>query len=95
MVSPKASKPGKVLAKQLIRSCAVDKEFFCSVNRLVASLTQIRQGLEPKPFYVGFVMDKVALVQVIFRSLRSSPVSSLPPVLHTYSFIYHTRFIVL
>jgi hypothetical protein len=39
-------------------------------------------GFVPRSVHVGFVVDKVALVQVFPRVLQLSPVSFIPPVLH-------------
>jgi hypothetical protein len=47
-----------------------------------------------KASYVGFVVDKAALGQVFLKVLQFSPVSIIPPFLHTHSFIYHTRCIM-
>jgi hypothetical protein len=37
--------------------------------------------------HVGFVLDKVALGEVIIRILRSSTVSVILPIFHIHSFI--------
>jgi len=46
-----------------------------------------RPGFDPKSVHVRFVVDKVSLGQVFLRLLQTSPVSVIPPVLHTDSFI--------
>jgi hypothetical protein len=48
------------------------------------------------PFHsnnVGFVVDKVALVQGVLRILQLSPVSIIPPAHQTYLVIYQQRYI--
>jgi hypothetical protein len=50
-----------------------------AVNR---RLSPRRPGFDPGSVHVGFVVDKVALGQVIPRVLRFSPVNFIPPVLH-------------
>jgi hypothetical protein len=55
--------------------------------RLVAGLSSRRSGFEPGSLNVGFLVDKVALGQVLLRVLRFSPVNIIPPWL--YNFIYH------
>jgi len=40
-------------------------------------------------------MDEVVWGQVFLQVLPFSPVSSIPPVLHTPTFIYHLRYIML
>jgi hypothetical protein len=41
-------------------------------------------GFAPGSVYVGFVVDRAALVQVFIRVLRYSPVNIIPPRFHTY-----------
>ena len=43
---------------------------------------------------IGFVMNKVQLGQVFLPVLQLSPVSIIPPLLHTHSSIYHPRCIL-
>ena len=43
----------------------------------------------------GFVADKVALGQVSVAVLRFFPITIIPPLLHTHSFMYHRRCIIL
>jgi hypothetical protein len=52
------------------------------LRRLAAGLPPRRPGFDPGSLHVGFVVDKVALVQVFPRVLRYSPVNFIPPVLH-------------
>ena len=54
-------------------------------RRLVAGLSQRRSGFEPMPVYVRFTADKV---------LQFSPISTIPPMLHTHSFTYHSPYII-
>jgi hypothetical protein len=46
------------------------------------SLPPRRPGFDPGSVHVGFVVDKVALGQVVPRVLRFSPVSFISLVLH-------------
>jgi len=46
-----------------------------------------RPGFDPMSVQVRFVVDKVALEQVLLWVLHTSPVSVIPPVLQTDSFI--------
>ena len=43
---------------------------------------------------IGFVVNKVQLGQVFLPVLQFSPVSIIPPMLHTHSSIYHPRCIM-
>jgi hypothetical protein len=43
---------------------------------LVSSLDIWVHGLNPRPIYVGFVVDQVALVQVFLRVRGISPIST-------------------
>jgi len=53
------------------------------------------EGLNPKPVYMGYVAEKVALRQTFLRVLRLSHVSIIPPMPHNHSFVrlpqHHTR----
>jgi len=40
---------------------------------------------------MGFVVDEVSLLQGTIRVLRSSAISSIPPMIHVHSFICHRR----
>jgi hypothetical protein len=51
-------------------------------RRLVAGLPPRRPGIDPESVHVGFVVNHVALGQVLLRVLRVSPVNFIPPVLH-------------
>ena len=52
------------------------------LRRLVAGLPPRKPGFDPGSVHVGFVVDKVALGQVLPLVLRFFPVSFIPPVLH-------------
>jgi hypothetical protein len=52
------------------------------LRRLVAGLSPRSPGFDPSSAQVGFVVDIVALGQVLLRVLRFSPVDFIPPVLH-------------
>jgi hypothetical protein len=52
------------------------------LRRLVAGLSPQRPGFDPGSVRVGFVVDKVALEQVLSRVIRFSPANFIPPVLH-------------
>jgi len=56
---------------------------------LVTNLSMQRPELNTRPSHVG-IMDKVGQRQDFLQVLLCFPVSSSPPVLHTYSFITHT-----
>jgi hypothetical protein len=53
------------------------------VARLNEALRPRRPGFNPRSVRVRFVVDEVALGQVFFLVLRFSPVSIIPPVLHS------------
>jgi len=40
----------------------------------------------PRPVYVGFVVEKVALAQGFLQVLLFLPITTIPPMLHTHSF---------
>jgi hypothetical protein len=52
------------------------------VRRLVAGLSPRRPGFDPDSVHVGFVVDKIALGQVLLQVRLLSPVNLIPPVLH-------------
>ena len=60
----------------------------------VARLSQRRFGLNPRPVHVGFVVDKLALGQGYVRVIRFSPVSSIPLVHDSHSFVYKRRYTI-
>ena len=63
-------------------------------RRSVAGLSPLRSGFRAKPIRVTFVVHKVPLAQVSLPVLRVSPVSTIPPLPHTHSFTYHSRYIM-
>jgi hypothetical protein len=54
------------------------------LRELVAGLPPRRPGFASGSVHVRFMVDKVALGQVFLRVLRFSPVSIIPPGLHTH-----------
>jgi len=54
------------------------------LRQLVAGLWLWRPRFVPRSVHAGLVMDKVALHQVFLLVLRFSPVSIIPPGLHTH-----------
>jgi hypothetical protein len=54
------------------------------LRRLVAGLSPRRPGFDPRSVHMGFVVDKVALGLVFLPVLQFSPVSIIPPMLHTH-----------
>jgi len=56
------------------------------------------QALPPacaRPVHVGYLVDKVALVHVLHRVLRFSPVGVIPPTLRTYLFIFNRLYVAV
>jgi hypothetical protein len=64
---------------------------FGEAMQCVFCLPPQRPPFDPRPVNVGFVMDKVTMWHVFFRSLQFSPVNVIPSMLHTHLFIYHWR----
>jgi hypothetical protein len=62
---------------------------------LGANLSPRRPKLCPRPVHVGFVVGKVALEYFLLRVLQIFPVSMIPPMLTTHSFIYHRLYVIL
>jgi hypothetical protein len=58
-------------------------------RRFLAGPSPRRPPLDPRPVHVTSEMDVVALGQFFLPVLQFSPVSIIPPMLHTHSFIYH------
>jgi hypothetical protein len=61
----------------------------------VASLFIKGHLFSPRPVCVGIMTDEIAVGQVFLWVLLFSPVSIIPPIPHTPSFIYHQRYITL
>jgi hypothetical protein len=55
--------------------------------KVFSSFSPRRSGFAPGSVHMNFVVDKVALGQVLFRVLRFSPVNVIPPLLHIHSYI--------
>jgi hypothetical protein len=52
---------------------------------IVAGVSPRRAGFDTKPFHVGFVVDKVAVEQVLLPEFQCSPFRIIPPVLRARS----------
>jgi hypothetical protein len=61
-------------------------------KRLVSDLSPRKPGFDPRSVHVRLVVDKVALGQVFLRVRPFSPVSVIPPMLHTDSVICYRRY---
>jgi hypothetical protein len=55
-------------------------------RRIVTTLSLRRSRFNPGPVHVRFVVDELALGQVLLPVLRF-PVSIIPPVLHTHLYL--------
>jgi hypothetical protein len=53
------------------------------------------ERVQPRPFHMGYVVDKVVLIPVYLPVLRFSPVSTIPPVLQAHSLAYSRRYMNL
>jgi len=58
----------------------------------VTGLSPRSRVFDPRSDHVRFVVDKMALWEVSLPVLQFSPVSTIPPMLHTHSFNYHPRY---
>jgi hypothetical protein len=70
----------------LLYICYIDWGFSSdlpSLRRLVAGFSPCRPVFDPRPINVRFVVDKITMGQVFLQVLRFSPVSIIPPTLHT------------
>ena len=65
-----------------------------ALAQVVADISPRRPGFVAISVHVSFLVDKVSLCQVYVPALRFSPVSIIPPMLHTHSFTYHPRCIM-
>jgi hypothetical protein len=61
---------------------------------LAVSILSKRPLFGPRSVHGSFVVDRVTPGQVFLPVLQFSPVSIIPPTLHTHSFIYHRRCII-
>ena len=60
-----------------------------SVNRpLDVSLSSPRRGFDRRRVHIRFVVDRVALIEVLLRALRFFPVVLNPPVLRTHIHVH-------
>ena len=55
------------------------------IRRIVAGVSPRRAGFDPKPVNVGFVVDKVAVEQVLLPVFQCFPVRIIPPALRARS----------
>jgi len=67
----------------------------CSSGPLfMADLSTGRYGFHIRAFHFSFMVDKVTQGEVFLPRLQFSPVSTIPPLLHTHPSIYHPRCIM-
>lgn len=59
----------------------------------VAGLSHRRFRFDIRPFYVGFVLNKIGLWRISLRDFQFSPFSNIPPTLYTRLFITCLRYI--
>jgi hypothetical protein len=81
------------------------KTYFNPINLPLKAVSQLRKsfaGLSPwrssfntRPVHVEFVVDNVDVGQAFLLVLQFLPLSFIPPMLHTYSFICHQCYIIL
>ena len=64
------------------------------LRRLITGHSPRRPGFDNRTVHVTFVVDEVPRWQNFLPVLQFSPVSIIPPLLHTHSFIYHPRCIM-
>jgi hypothetical protein len=64
-------------------------------RRLVVGFSSRRFILNPTALCVGFVLNKVALKQAFLAVLQVSPVSIIPLMFHTFSFLYYQSYVTL
>ena len=69
---------------------------YCTYSSGFAGISPQRLGFNPGPVYVGFVVNKVTMVQVFLRALPCPPVSIIPLILGTrISYTYHRHDVIL
>jgi hypothetical protein len=61
----------------------------------VAGLSPQRMEFNPKPVYVEFVVDKMAVGQVFLQIFGFSPVSTIPPNFRAHLFSHHQNCVAL
>jgi hypothetical protein len=64
------------------------------LRRLVAQFSYRRPWFNPRKVHVKFSVHTVTQTRPFLHEIQFSPVSIIPPLLHTNSFIYHTRCIM-
>ena len=64
-------------------------------THVVIGLSPQRTGFNPRPLYVGFVLNRVIVEQVLLRELQVCDVSNIPSTLHNHTLIYHQRYVIL
>ena len=60
------------------------------LRRLVVDLLPRRSGFDPRSPHVRYVVDQVALGQVLFRALLFFPIAIIPPLLRTHPDVHVT-----
>jgi hypothetical protein len=58
------------------------------LRQLIGGFLPRKPGFDSRSLYVRFNVDKLALAQVCFGVLQISPVSIIPPLLHTHPSIH-------
>ena len=69
-------------------------QFVPSLRQLVTGQSLRRTELDTGSAHAWFVAHKVTLGQLFLQPLQFSPVSTIPPLLHTHSSIYHPHCIM-
>jgi len=59
------------------------KRPYCGSGGQLLAFHRYGPGLIPELIHLTFVVDKVAIGQVVLQVLRFCPVSIIPPMLHT------------
>ena len=65
------------------------------LNRSVDGLSPLRPVFHPRPIHVDLWWTKYHYNRFSFPVLQFSPVSIIPPMLHTHSFTYHPHYMFL
>ena len=81
---------------QMIRQIPTLSEIFRAVilRKMCASFCR-GSHLNPGQVHISCMMNEVVLGQVLLQVLPFSPVSFIPPVLHTLKFVCHLPYILL
>ena len=64
-------------------------------TQVVIGLSPQRTGFNPRPLYVGFVLNRVTVEQVLFRALLVCGVNNIPSTLYNHTLIYHRHYVIL